>query len=61
MKTGSVSVKILGNRLALRIHGWGNTGKGARSVLLSEKASRKLVYDLLAKSEDLDSVASHVS
>jgi hypothetical protein len=55
MKPEEVSAKKLGNRIELRIHGWGNTGKGDRWALLSRKEARRLAYTLLAQSEDLDS------
>jgi len=55
MKPDEVGTKRLGNQIELRIHGWGNTGKGDRWTLLSRKEARKLAYSLLAQSEDLDS------
>jgi hypothetical protein len=58
MKVDETSIKILGNRLELRIHGWGTTGKGDRWTLLSRNEARKLAYALLGQSEDVQSDGS---
>jgi hypothetical protein len=53
MKSDQVSVKKQGSRIELRIHGWGDTGKGDRTSLLSILETRLLAYRLLAEAEVL--------
>jgi hypothetical protein len=53
MKTDGISTKRLGYHIELRIHGWGDTGKGDRTSLLSELEARLLAYRLLADAETL--------
>ena len=54
MKPDNVSVRRLANRIEVRIRGWGDTGKGDRTSLLSLSEARLLAYRLLAEAEGLE-------
>jgi hypothetical protein len=53
MKPDEVGTKRLGRHIELRIHGWGDTGKGDRTSLLSELEALLLAYRLLTEAEVL--------
>jgi hypothetical protein len=54
MKDKLISADRFGQYIELRIHGWGSTGKGDRTQLLSRKEARLLAYRILIEAEDLE-------
>lgn len=56
-----ISVQSLGEHIELRIHGWGATGKGDRTQLLSAKDAKVLAYQLLIEAEECKVIAKRAA